>query len=65
MIMIYEYIMKLIYYVYVIQTPLRDGLKKYLEERGIQTNIHYATTTHNQPAYLRYARHCPVAGQSV
>lgn len=53
------------YYVYVIQTGSRDGLKQYLEERGIQTNIHYATTTHQQPAYLRYTSYCPVADRTV
>lgn len=53
------------YYVYVIQTPQRDKLKSYLETRGIQTNIHYATTTHRQPAYKKYATPCPVAEQTV
>lgn len=53
------------YYVYVIQTPRRDALKQYLEQHGIQTNIHYATTTHQQPAYQKYARPCPVAEQVV
>jgi dTDP-4-amino-4,6-dideoxygalactose transaminase len=53
------------YYVYVIQTPKRDELKQYLEQRGIQTNIHYATTTHLQPAYQKYAQPCPVAENLV
>jgi len=53
------------YYVYVIQTPRRDELKQYLEQRGIQTNIHYATATHLQPAYQPWYRPCPVAEKTV
>jgi dTDP-4-amino-4,6-dideoxygalactose transaminase len=53
------------YYVYVIQTPRRDELKQYLEQCGVQTNIHYATTTHMQPAYQKYAQPCPVAENVV
>lgn len=53
------------YYVYVIQTTKRNELKQYLEQCGIQTNIHYATTTHQQPAYQQYATPCPVAEQVV
>ena len=53
------------HYVYVIQTPHRDELKKFLAERGIQTNIHYATATHLQPAYKKWRRPCPVAEKTV
>jgi dTDP-4-amino-4,6-dideoxygalactose transaminase len=53
------------HYVYVIQTPWRDELKQFLADRGIQTNIHYATTTHLQPAYKKWYRPCPVAEQTV
>lgn len=53
------------HYVYVIQTPQRDELKQFLFERGIQTNIHYATTTHLQPAYKNWYCPCPVAEQTV
>jgi dTDP-4-amino-4,6-dideoxygalactose transaminase len=53
------------YYVYVIQTPRRDELREFLEARGIGTNIHYATTTHQQPAYLPWYRPCPVAERTV
>lgn len=49
------------YYVYVIQTSLRDDLKQHLTDCGIQTNIHYAITTHQQPAYQKYSRPCPIA----
>lgn len=53
------------HYVYVIQTAQRDQLKKHLESHGIQTNIHYATTTHQQPAYQPWYRPCPVAEKTV
>jgi dTDP-4-amino-4,6-dideoxygalactose transaminase len=53
------------HYVYVIQTPHRDRLKQFLENHGIQTNIHYATTTHLQPAYKKWYTPCPVAERTV
>lgn len=53
------------HYVYVIQTTRRDELKQFLADRGIQTNIHYATTTHLQPAYKKWYSPCPVAEQTV
>lgn len=53
------------HYVYVIQTPQRDQLKNFLESKGIGTNIHYATTTHVQPAFSKWYRPCPVAEQTV
>lgn len=53
------------YYVYVIQTPQRDALAQHLKNMGIQTNIHYATTVHNQPAFAKWATPCPVAEQTV
>lgn len=53
------------HYVYVIQTPRRDELKAFLESRGVSTNIHYATTTHQQPAFKPWYTPCPVAEQTV
>jgi dTDP-4-amino-4,6-dideoxygalactose transaminase len=53
------------YYVYVIQTSRRDALQHHLASCGIQTNIHYATTTHRQPAYVRNANYCPIADNTV
>ena len=53
------------YYVYVIQTTQRDELQKYLADAGIQTNIHYATTTHLQPAFKPWYSPCPVAEKTV
>ncbi len=53
------------YYVYVIQTSQRDELKSFLESRGIGTNIHYATATHQQPAYKKWYEPCPIAERTV
>lgn len=53
------------HYVYVIQTDRRDELKNFLANKGIQTNIHYATTTSLQPAFKPWYRPCPVAERTV
>lgn len=53
------------YYVYVIQTDRRDGLKQHLESRGIGTNIHYATPVHTQPAFGRWYRSCPITERAT
>jgi dTDP-4-amino-4,6-dideoxygalactose transaminase len=52
-------------YVHVIQTDQRDALQRHLLDRGIATNIHYATTTHTQPAFAAWYRSCPVAERTV
>jgi dTDP-4-amino-4,6-dideoxygalactose transaminase len=53
------------HYVYVIQTAQRDQLKSFLEKHGISTNIHYATTTHTQPAFISWYAPCPIAERTV
>lgn len=53
------------HYVHVIQTPRRDQLKQHLEQLNISTNIHYAVTTHTQPAFLKWYVPCPVAEKTV
>lgn len=40
-----------VYHLYVIQSNDRDGLQKYLAERGIHTLIHYPIPAHQQKAY--------------
>jgi dTDP-4-amino-4,6-dideoxygalactose transaminase len=52
-------------YVYVIQTDRRQALKQHLEAQGIGTNIHYATTTHTQPAFQPWYTECAVAERTV
>jgi dTDP-4-amino-4,6-dideoxygalactose transaminase len=53
------------HYVYVIQTSQRDQLRSFLEDHGIATNIHYATPTHTQPAFINWYVPCPIAERTV
>jgi len=39
------------FYVYVVRTPLRDGLRDYLAGTGVATGIHYPVCVHLQEAY--------------
>ena len=39
------------YHLYVIRTENRDNLQQYLQEKGIQTLIHYPVPVHLQKAY--------------
>jgi dTDP-4-amino-4,6-dideoxygalactose transaminase len=39
-----------VFHLYVIQTPDRDALRDFLNQRGIQTGIHYPVPCHLQPA---------------
>lgn len=39
------------YHLYVVQTPQRDALRKFLAEREIDTGIHYPVPLHLQPAF--------------
>lgn len=40
-----------VYHLYVVRTPHRDALQKYLADRGIETAVHYPTPIHLQEAY--------------
>ena len=42
---------KAVYHLYVVRTAERDGLKKYLAERQIDTGLHYPLPLHQQKAY--------------
>lgn len=39
------------FHLYVIRAQRRNELKRFLEERGIQTIVHYPSALHNLPAY--------------
>jgi len=41
-----------VYHLFVIRTPRRDELAKFLGARGIETGIHYPVPCHLQPAVL-------------
>lgn len=47
---------KSVYYTYIIQTPKRDELKQYLEERGIETKIQHPFLMCQQPVYQKYLK---------
>jgi perosamine synthetase len=40
-----------VYHLYVVRTSMRDGLKKWLESKGIECGVHYALPIHLQPIY--------------
>ena len=42
---------KHVYHLYVIRTSQRDNLRKYLEDNGVKTGIHYPIAIHLQKAY--------------
>ena len=44
-----------VYHLYVVRTPQRTALARFLAERGIATGIHYPVPSHRQPAVERYA----------
>ncbi|HEY4255224.1 MAG TPA: DegT/DnrJ/EryC1/StrS family aminotransferase [Chlamydiales bacterium] len=46
-----------VYYTYQIQTPKRDELKQFLEERGIEIKIQHPFLMSEQPIYEKFARH--------
>ncbi len=39
------------YHLFVVATPMRDGLRQFLAQRGIESGIHYPTPLHLTPAY--------------
>lgn len=43
-----------VWHIFAVRTKNRDKLQKYLEENGIQTNIHYPTPPHKQGAYKEW-----------
>lgn len=43
-----------VYHLFVVRTPERDALAKFLKERGIATGIHYPVPSHRQPAVEQF-----------
>jgi dTDP-4-amino-4,6-dideoxygalactose transaminase len=43
-----------VWHLFVIRTPYRENLKKYLADHGIETLIHYPIPPHKQKAYQYY-----------
>ena len=44
-----------VYHLFMVQTSRRDALRRFLQDRGVQTGIHYPTPIHLQPAYADHA----------
>lgn len=49
-----------VFHLYVVQTPLRNKLKSFLEKRGIKTTVHYPVIIPSQPYFskLGYKNNC-------
>jgi dTDP-4-amino-4,6-dideoxygalactose transaminase len=45
-----------VWHLFVVTTKRRDDFKRYLEENGIQTQIHYPVPPHKQACYPQYNR---------
>jgi dTDP-4-amino-4,6-dideoxygalactose transaminase len=43
-----------VYHLYVVRTPERDALARFLRERGVATGVHYPVPSHQQPAIESY-----------
>lgn len=53
-----------VWHQYVLQSPRRDGLRRWLEDNGVGTDIHYPVPPHRQPCYSEYSGlNLPVAGR--
>ncbi len=52
-----------VWHLFVVRSANRDGLRRHLEEAGIETLIHYPIPPHRQPAYagLRLRQDLPVS----
>lgn len=44
-----------VYHLFVLRTPVRDELSKFLNDHGVQTLIHYPIPPHKQAAYKRFS----------
>jgi len=43
-----------VFHLFVVRTLARDGLRAYLAERGIGTDVHYPLPAHLQAPYVEY-----------
>ena len=44
-----------VYHLYVIRTPQRDALQKWLNQKGIVTGLHYPVPLHHQPCLKNFS----------
>ncbi len=40
-----------VFHLFVVQVPDRDGLRSFLDDKGVETGIHYPVPVHLQPAF--------------
>jgi hypothetical protein len=48
-----------VFHQYVVRSRERDGMKAFLQRRGIGSLVHYPSPVHLQPAYLGRLPHGP------
>lgn len=48
------------YHIFIVRTKLRDGLKKYLSNKGIESDVYYSYPVHLQPLFTKYRTKLPV-----
>jgi len=44
-----------VWHQYVVRSSYRDDFRRYLESKGVGTDMHYATPPHRQPCYSEYS----------
>jgi dTDP-3-amino-3,4,6-trideoxy-alpha-D-glucose transaminase len=55
-----------VYHLFPVRSPHRDALRAHLDERGIETLVHYPVPLSAQPAFDRHGkRPCPVADRAA
>jgi dTDP-3-amino-3,4,6-trideoxy-alpha-D-glucose transaminase len=55
-----------VYHLFPVRSPDRDALRAHLDERGIETLVHYPVPLSAQPAFERHGtRWCPVADRAA
>jgi len=47
-----------VFHLYVVRTPERDALRKFLQERGVETGLHYPVPLHRQPCFASLKLDC-------
>ncbi|MCI0526636.1 MAG: DegT/DnrJ/EryC1/StrS family aminotransferase, partial [Nitrospira sp.] len=53
-----------VYHLYVIRTSHRDSLAQFLQDRGIQTGLHYPIPCHLQPAMKPFYEQPPILSRT-
>jgi dTDP-4-amino-4,6-dideoxygalactose transaminase len=54
-----------VYHQYTVRTDDRDGLRRHLEDRGVDSAVHYPTPIHRQAAYDHVSGRYPVAERAA